>query len=246
MSNEKPKSLLISGESGVGKSSSLMNMRGQEGVLYLNCDSGKPLPFKNKFKRVTIDDPYEIFDLFDQVTGDSSGRFHTIVIDTVSFMMDRFEAVHIHNATDTMKGWANYGHFFRTLMNEYVAQCPAYVIFLGHLDTQIDENTGEKTITVPVKGALKRNGLEAFFTTVINARKVKVKEVEKYESKLLTVTKREKMLGYKHVFQTLTTKQTVGDRVRSPLGLFEDEDTYIDNDAQLVIDQLTKYYEDQY
>lgn len=242
MSDEHPKSLLISGESGVGKSTSLINMRGQEGVLYINCDSGKPLPFKNKFKRVTIDDPYEIYDLFDQVTADTSGRFHTIVIDTVSFMMDRFEAVHIIGAADTMKGWANYGNFFRKLMNEYVAKCPAYVIFLGHLDVQIDENTAEKTITVPVKGALKRNGLEAYFTTVINARKVKIKELEKYDSELLNITEREKNLGFKHVFQTLTTKQTVGDRIRSPLGLFKDEDTYIDNDAQLVIDQLVKYY----
>jgi hypothetical protein len=116
------------------------------------------------------------------------------------------------------------------------------VIFLGHLEVDIDETTAEKRYMVPVKGALKKNGLEAYFTTVMVARKVKIKELEKYNSTLLKISDREKMLGYKHVFQTLTTKQTVGDRIRSPLGLFTDDDTFIDNDVQLVIDQLVNYY----
>ena len=32
--------ILIGGESGTGKSASLMNIKDQEGVLYLNCESG--------------------------------------------------------------------------------------------------------------------------------------------------------------------------------------------------------------
>lgn len=242
MENENPKSLLICGESGMGKSTSLMNIRGQEGVVYINCDSGKPLPFKNNFKRITIDDPKEIFNIFQQIMDDPKKRIHTVVIDTISFLMDRFEAVHVNTAPNTMVAWGEYGNFFRTLMNEYVAKCPAYVIFLGHLDAQVNENTGETQYSVPVKGALKKNGLEAYFTTVIAAKKVRVTELEKYSSSLLTITKREQVLGYKHVFQTLTTKKTIGDRIRSPIGLFKDDDTYINNDVQLVIDQLINYY----
>ena len=74
MSNENPKSLLIAGESGAGKSFSLMNFKGPEGVLYLNCEGGKPLPFKNNFKRVTIEDPFEVFDILDKVKADAKKR----------------------------------------------------------------------------------------------------------------------------------------------------------------------------
>jgi hypothetical protein len=242
LNNEHPKSLLIGGESGSGKSTSLIQLQNQEGILYLNCEGGKPLPFKNKFARFTVDNPYEVFDLFDKATQDPKKRFQIIVVDTVSFLMERFESVHVKTSANTMAAWGQYGDFFRVLMTEYVAKYPGHVIFLGHLDVQIDEDTGEKRITVPVKGSLKRNGLEAYFTTVINARKVKVTELEKYENKLLTISDRERLLGFKHVFQTLTTKHTVGDRIRSPIGLFSDQETYINNDAQLVLDRLKEFY----
>lgn len=240
MSTESPKSLLIAGESGAGKSFSLMNMRGQEGVLYLNCEGGKPLPFKNTFKRVTIDDPLEIFDLYQKLIDNPGNRFHTIVIDTVSFMMERFEAVHVQNSANTMAAWGQYAAFFKSLMYDYVAKASQYTVMLGHLDGELQEETAQMKYSVPVKGSLKKNGLEAYFTTVVVAKKVKVKDLE--PNALLTITPRDEEMGFKHVFQTRTTKQTVGDRIRSPFGLFQDDELYIDNDAQKVIDRLVKYY----
>lgn len=241
--SENPKSILVAGESGAGKSACLRNLRGGEGVLYINCEGGKPLPFKNKFKRVTIDDPEEIFHLYQQVI-DNPGRFHTIVIDTVSFMMDRYESVHVIGSSNTMAAWGNYGQFFKTLMYDYVAKFEGYSVMLGHVDAVLDESTGKFSYTVPVKGALKKNGLEAYFTTVVGAKKATIKEIEKdaKEGKLLKISDRDRDVGYKHVFQTRTTRATVGDRIRSPFGLFDDDETFIENDVQLVIDQLVGYY----
>jgi len=240
MSDEHPKSLLIAGESGSGKSMSLMNIRGQEGVLYLNCEGGKPLPFKNKFKRVTIDDPLEIQDLYQTIIDNPGKRFHTVVIDTVSFMMERFEAVHVQGSANTMAAWGQYAAFFKRLMYDYVAKADVYTIMLGHLDGELNEDTNQMKYSVPVKGSLKKNGLEAYFTTVVVAKKMKIKDLK--PNKLLTITEREEDSGFKHVFQTRTTKHTVGDRIRSPFGLFQDDEVFIDNNAQVVIDQLTKYY----
>lgn len=244
MTAESPKSILISGESGVGKSFSLMNIRGQEGVLYLNCEGGKPLPFNNKFKRVTIDDPLEIFDLLEKVKADAKNRYHTIVIDTISFMMNRYESLHVLGAANTMAAWGNYGQFFPKLIYDYIAPLEQHVIMLGHLEAVLNEETGRTDYKVPVKGNLNKNGLEAYFTTVLNARKVAIKEIEKEaeEGGLLTISDRDRHLGFKHVFQTRTVKQTVGDRIRSPWGLFKDEETYIDNNVQKVIDRLKAYY----
>ena len=56
MSNEHL--VLVCGTSGTGKSASLMNIDRPEGVIYLNTESGKQLPFKSKFKQFTITDPY--------------------------------------------------------------------------------------------------------------------------------------------------------------------------------------------
>lgn len=237
----KFRSILVSAPSGAGKSWSLKDIRGQEGVLYLNSDGGKPLPFKNKFKSVIIDDPYEVHDI---IKGNNKAKkYHLIIIDTISFLMDRFESYHIVGAANTMEGWGKYGNFYRDLMNDFVAKSTCPVIFLGHLDIWTDENSGDTVMSVPVKGALRKVGLESFFTTVISGRKIKLRELTK--NKLLNITDRDRELGYKHVFQTRTTKKTVGDRIRSPDALFSDDELYIDNNMQVVIDRLSEYYSDE-
>lgn len=59
---------------------------------------------------------------------------------------------------------------------------------------------------------------------------------------MLTITEEEEMIGMKYVFQTRLTKETVYERIRSPMGMFQINETYIDNDAQLVLNRLQQYY----
>ena len=49
MSDTNDHLVLLCGKSATGKSASLMGLKNPEGVLYLNCESGKRLPFKAKF-----------------------------------------------------------------------------------------------------------------------------------------------------------------------------------------------------
>lgn len=80
------------------------------------------------------------------------------------------------------------------------------------------------------------------FSTVVAAKKIAVKDLAGFESELLNITDEEKQLGFKHVFQTRITKNTVGERIRSPMGLFTKEQTYMDNDAQTLLDHLSAFY----
>ncbi|MNN50710.1 hypothetical protein D3C81_1653100 [compost metagenome] len=102
----------------------------------------------------------------------------------------------------------------------------------------------EMKTSVPIKGALKGNGVEAYFSTVVAAKKVELKLLDKYQSDLLIITDEDKELGYKHVFQTRPTKTTTGERIRSPMGMFSRDQTFMDNDAQLLLDHLNRYYAD--
>ena len=95
---------------------------------------------------------------------------------------------------------------------------------------------------VPIKGALKNNGIEAYFSTVVSTKKMPLTELEPYQSDLLTITDEERELGFKHVFQTRITKDTTGERIRSPMGLFSKEQTFMNNDAQLLLDHLDRFY----
>jgi len=239
-----PHSLLICGESGAGKSMSLFEMRDREDVLYLNCEGGKPLPFKNKFKNKVITDPEDIILMLEFLADEENENpYNFIVIDTISFMMDMYETIHVLPARDTQKMWGQYAQFFKRLIAES-SKVDSFFIMLGHLDRVLDEEAGMFRTSVPVKGALAKKGLEAYFTTVINVSKETVRDLNKSPNGLLTITEDDEELGFKHVFQTRTTKKTLGDRIRSPMGMWKKEELYINNDLAPVIKRLIEYYED--
>ena len=244
--DENPKSILICGESGHGKSASLMGLKDRKDVLYMNCENGKPLPFKNKFKKLTITDPDEVIANLEALAErgeDNPYRF--VIIDTVSFLMDMYETEYVLNAANTQKAWGNYGQFFPRLM-QMTAKVDAFFIFLGHLDSFLDEEVGLMRHQVPVKGALAKKGLEARFTTVIYAKKMRVKDILKgvggEASGLLNITPKEEAQGFKHVFITDTDKGHIGGRIRTPMGMFQDDELYIDNDVVPVLKRLQEYY----
>lgn len=239
-SNINDQLVLISGESGSGKSACLRNLRNQEKVMYLNCEAGKRLPFKNKFKSFTITDPYQVYEAFTHASGNKD--IEVIVIDTLTFLMDMFESLYIVPATNTMQAWGAYAQFFKNLMQDHVAKSDKSVIFLGHTRSDLDEASMTMHTSVPIKGALKNNGIEAYFSTVVSTKKVPLKELESFKSDLLHISEQDEVLGYKHVFQTQLTKKTVGERIRSPMGMFSMPETYMDNDAQLLLDHLNSYY----
>ena len=128
-------------------------------------------------------------------------------------------------------------------MQQYVAPSRLRFIFTAHIDSELNEESGLKEVYVPVKGALKRNGVEAYFSVIVAAVKMPLKKLKGYENDLLDITPREEKLGFKHVYQTQTTKDSLGDRLRGPFDMWEIEETYIDNNGQNLLNVLDDYYE---
>ena len=141
-----------------------------------------------------------------------------------------------------MKAWGDFGQFFKILMQQKVTAFAKPTIFTAHVGDVLDEKAMEMRTSVPIKGSLKNNGVEAYFSTVVAAKKMSIKDLAGYKSDLLNITDEEQELGYKHVFQTRPTKTTTGERIRSPMGMFTKEQTFIDNDAQLLLDHLDEFY----
>lgn len=232
--------LLVSGKSATGKSLSLMNLKKPEGVIYLGCESNKALPFPAKFKQLTVTDPMQVYQAFTEA--ETLPDVHTIVIDSLSYLMDMYESVYVLTSTDGRRAWGDYAQFFKKLMQQYIASSTKNVIFLAHTSDIYNESELIVETMVKVKGSLMNQGIESYFTTVIGTKKVPLKKLEHYESNMLNITEEEEMLGFKYVYQTKLTKDTVNERVRAPLGMWTTKETYIDNDLQLVLDRLHNYY----
>lgn len=235
--------LLVGGKSGSGKSMSLYEMRNNTGVLYLNAEAGKKLPFKSKFVEKTITDPLQVFQAFDWA--ETNPEITDIVLDTWTFLNEMYESLYIIGAADGRAAWGAFGQFVKTLMQQYVSKSTKKVTFLAHTADKYNEGEMLMESSVPVKGAMKNQGLESFFSTVVTTRKMKIKDLEPYlteDNKLLIVTDRERLLGFKHVFQTQVTKETTSDRIRGPFGMWADCETFINNDVAMVMKRLDEYY----
>lgn len=233
--------VLIAGKSATGKSACLAGLENPEGVMYLNCEAGKKLPFRAKFKQFVITDPLQIYEAFD--AAENMPDVHTIVIDTLTYLLDMYESLYVYNAANGQKAWGDFAQYFRNLMQTYVAKSTKNVIFLAHTYDSLNESEMVMETKVPVKGATKNNGIESYFSLVIATKKVALKALKDYQSDLLTITPEEQALGFKYVFQTKLTKETVGERLRGPLGMFDTKETFTDNNAQLVMNRLHEYYQ---
>lgn len=233
--------MLVCGKSASGKSTSLRNIKNQEGVIYANTESGKKLPFKNKFKSITITDPLQIFQIFEHAEKDET--IHTIVIDSLTYLMEMYESVYVLTSANTMKAWGDYAQFFKTLMQQYVAKSTKNVIFTAHTMDVLNEKEMALETIIKVKGSLMNNGVESWFSNIIACKRVPLSALQDYESDFLNIDEEDEINGFKYVFQTKLTKDTIGERIRGPIGFWDRKETFIDNDLEHVIQRLNEYYE---
>lgn len=78
-----------------------MGLQNPEGVMYLNCEAGKKLPFKAKFKQFVIVDPLQVIEAFD--AAENMPDVHTIVIDSLTYLLDMYESVYVLKSANTMQ-----------------------------------------------------------------------------------------------------------------------------------------------
>ena len=233
---------LICGFPARGKSTSLKDM---DNVLHINCEgSAKELSFSTKgkkaFKSLTLSSPAQLPEAFAWI--ENQPDYHTMVIDGLNFLMDMFESQNIYQSADSRAAWGDYAQYLKNIVQTLVANCTKNVIFIAHIDSVYSESEQQFNYRIPVKGALAKSGIEAFFTTILLAERVKVTKLESFKSGLLHITDDEQEDGVKYVFQTRITKDTVGANIRTPIGLFDRNETFIDSDMNQVIKRLEEYY----
>lgn len=247
------KLILLVGKAAAGKSHSLKWLKDPEKVAYMNCESAKYLPFRSKFKEQIITDPKSQLigkgNLLDMIAAHPE-KFHTVVIDTLTALMDLFETKYVKTATNTQQAWGDYSDFFINLMNQKVPElvkAGINVIILAHTADRVNEENFTLDTIVPVKGAIGKRGVEAFFNDIVACKKLTISSLEgelkdRANSPMLNITDNERDLGYKHVIQTRLTKDTVNERIRSPEDLWAINETFIDGNIQTVLDRMDEFY----
>ncbi len=149
--------ILVSGKSATGKTASLMGMQDPDGVMYLNCENGKKLPFKNTFKSYTITDVAQVYEGIR--AAETMPNVHTVVIDTLTYLMDLYESTRVLTAADTMKAWGEYAQYMKVLMSQVIAPSTKNIVFLAHTSDVLNKSEMVNETIVKVKGSLMNQGI---------------------------------------------------------------------------------------
>ena len=231
--------VLIMGKPNTGKSTSLMNLHNQDKMVYLNTDL-KELPFKDRFlKNVEVSDALDVLAYINEI--EQSPQVEGAVLDTLTFLMSMYERQYVNSATNTQKAWGDYGIFYKEFIHAIKAGTKDYAI-LAHEDTFLNEQSMQMESRVPVKGSVGKIGVEADFTTILSTKQMPIKKLEGHENELLHITDAEREDGFKYVFCTRVTKESIGEKMRSAIGLWNRKELYIDNDLNQVFNRLKQYY----
>ena len=231
--------VLIMGKPNTGKSTSLMNLKNQDKMVYLNTDL-KELPFKSRFlKNVEVANAMDVLAYINEI--EQSDLVEGAVLDTLTFLMSMFERQYVNGSANTQKAWGDYGNFYREFIHAIKAGSKDYAI-LAHEDSFLNEQSMQMESRVPLKGSVAKIGVEADFTTILSTKQMPIKKLEGHENDLLHITDEEREDGFKYVFATRVTKESVGEKMRSAIGLWNRNELYIDNDLNQVFNRLKEYY----
>lgn len=86
-------------------------------------------------------------------------EIHTIVIDSLTYLLDMYESIYVLPSANGMKAWSDFAQYFKTLMQQHVAKSTKNVIFTAHTSDTLNEGEMVMETKVPVKGSLKNNGI---------------------------------------------------------------------------------------
>ena len=212
------KSILIMGESGSGKTTSMRNLKPEE-TFYIDCDK-KGLSWKGWKEQYSVEnknymqtsDTQTIMALLKKIN-DEQPQIKVIVIDTLNAIMidDEFNRM-------KEKGydkWQELAYSIYGIINmSNVLRKDLTCILLMHSQTERDENTGEKFTRAKTSGRkLDKIVVESKLTTVLLA----------------------KCIDGKYIFETKNNNSTV----KAPMGAFTEE--RIDNDIVKVLDALKDF-----
>lgn len=220
--------ILIMGESGTGKSTSLENLNPKE--TFVIKAKEKPLPFRGSNKKYTKCDANnpdgnvvvthshsKIISLMDKINT-SRPEIKTIVIDDFQYLMvDEYMDKISQKGFDKFSEMAN--NYWRILNKIGTYRDDLDIILLTHSEV-VDGNSTCKMIGKLVR---EKVGVEGMFTVVLHT---------------MVSDGKYKFLTQYHSGPSMTFLS------KSPKGMFEDK--FIDNDLKMVKEKMHAYYNEEF
>ena len=212
--------VLITAESGQGKSSSARTLPADKTVI-INCEA-KPMPFKefSKFKNINIRKYKDYTNLIKELMGEGGKKYDYIVIDSLTSLLEICNK-YCNTIYSGYSIWSEYNDLVYNILYD-IKDLPQQVFVTG-IPEYIEVAPGEMRAVIKTKGKEFKGSIPKEFAIVLHGH--------------LTDDEEGNIVDYQ--FDTKPSKYT---SAKSPDGMFEER--YIPNDMQYIADKISDYYED--
>ena len=217
MSNKIVVPVLLVGESGSGKSSTFRNLPADKTVI-VNCER-KPLPFKGfgKFKNINISKYKDYVKLTSELK--KTDKYDYVIIDSITSLLEICNK-YCETVYSGFNIWSEYNSMVYNILQD-MKDLPQQIFVTG-IPEYIESQPGEIKAFLKTKGKEFKASIEKEFAIVLHTHLVDDEE------------------GNVTDF-LLDTKPSKSTSAKSPDGMINER--YIPNDAVLVVEAITKYYE---
>lgn len=146
----------------------------------------------------------------------------------LSLFKQKISERNARKGTDTegnlMQAWGEVGYDTMDVLEDVIGMLNnKFVIVTAHEDSPRDEDF-DRRMRVPVSGRMIKQGVESHFDVV-----------------LWTQTMQDDNGNIRHVFQT---QSNTSNRAKTPMGMFSEDEMFIDNDIEFVIKRMMEYYDE--
>lgn len=220
--------IFILGNSGTGKSTSLRNLNPEE-TFIIQC-LNKKLPFKgwkSKYKNLTKEEPngnktfskdYTTITKQLKYISEKRNEIKTVILDDSSYLLTEDFMSRITQKASGNSAFEKYNiiaNNFYTLLNLIdELREDLVIVFIAHTQTDDDGTRHFKTVGKLLDNMIVLEGL----VTIILESTIKEKH---------------------YMFQT--NKKDGNEPCKSPMGMFEEDELFIENDLQIVIEKIRNF-----
>lgn len=221
------KNLLLVGDTGTGKSTSMRNLD-LEKTIWLNTEK-KSLPFRGQkrlLNNIQVKDPDEMLSGMQWIEEQEDCEY--VVLDSLTMLMDMWYMKHIATApaNKTMQMWGEYKNFGMNVL-ELMKQSSKFYIVTSLTQTFNDRFGAPEKECSKIQGSLGGGGVESHFTVVAHTNVVQDPTT--------------KELSYGFVLGKTKDRPLVS--AKSPIDFLEGSKSLSDNDITVLTNEVIDFIE---
>lgn len=229
------------GVSGTGKTTACQKLMELPTTLYIIAEVGMKRPtFPTGCTLLELPDSATLVSTISEELTQKS--YNTVIVDSYSACISRYETDHVISATNTQDAWGKYGQYHVACIGylSELANAGFNVIVINHKKEIYDKEGNLLRSTLPLKGAMANYGVEATFNIMVECCTLDPISIAAFPNPHLVITPREQRQQVKHCFKLEADIGDLSPLIKIPTQLYGEDSLVVNADTLRLVKLIAK------